>query len=356
MKKTFLFLLISLFVIGCSVSKEKKDTQTDQHSESFFDIVEDHNICQMVFDFRLEYDLKTPGKKLSYNYFWDGYDLENKFGPSFSKEERFYTYLTKYGDDISDYYALYLTSEGLKNFDDWFIQYKEEHVEDSNNYHFADDKNIIDGKYLLFAQNNNIDDFTVHHTNDLSLIKNTVSKYHLAICLQVKDFTIVENVSLKTNINRTIHLFRRYELKYENDSEFLIQYIFDSFEQNNVHYINYLFSYTGNRLETYPKSFENISACYCPWMGFDGINIYNEPRINLLNKSAILPRYAFSMNSLVDLLDESTNFAIIEDVFRTHKNDFLNAYLQDLDIVDGGYRFGLYDLDKVKIIIQSQGE
>ena len=48
--------------------------------------------------------------ELSYKFLWDGYDLENKFGPNIPESERFYTYLTEYKECDDKFYLVYLVT------------------------------------------------------------------------------------------------------------------------------------------------------------------------------------------------------------------------------------------------------
>ena len=70
---------------------------------------------------------------MSYAYLWDGYDMNNKFGPNIAKENKLATYLTLYGD-IEDYYYLayiskdtilaYISKDTIANGMEWLSNYE----------------------------------------------------------------------------------------------------------------------------------------------------------------------------------------------------------------------------------------
>ena len=316
--------------------------------------VEDEQIINYIFNCSLDYSLSVPGAEISYNVLWTGYDLENNFGTKISPESRFYTYLTNYEANQDSFYLLYLKKSDIEQSNEWLINYKNNKENDYRNYHFCDNEMVIDGKYLLYAQKNNVKTFSVYQTSNPLNMPFTFENWQLAMCLQSKSIEIEENVSLKKNINKTLTVFRRYELVFDEFSHKMEQYSFDSQEKYNVNIVDNIFSYQGKRIETYPENFESMSYCYCPIMGMVGLGgLINTKRADLLENRIILPRYYMSNGETpIDLLSSSSDFSFIEDVFRNFKNLFLDAYVKDCDYEGGLYKYGLFSYDKVEQIIK----
>ena len=105
-KRLFLcFCVIALLFssVGC------KPDNLELGSSDFVENVEkdDNEIFLEILNYNLIYDYTVPGCQLSYNYLWEGYDTENKFGPNLSKNSRIYTFLTDYREQNEYYYLIY---------------------------------------------------------------------------------------------------------------------------------------------------------------------------------------------------------------------------------------------------------
>jgi len=327
------------------------------HDDSFCEIL-DISEKESIFNFCVDYELNNPGTEISYNILWTGFDTENKFGPNIPKENRFYTYLTEYEDNEDFYFLLYIKKEKLLNFDGWFENYKNG-IRDSSNYHFDDDVNILDGKFLLYAQQNNVEDYSVYYTSNPLDAINVYKEQQLAICLQFKNIKILENISSDYKIEKELIVLRRYELFFNKSTNSLEKYSFVSQEKSNVKYVDTIFSFHGRRIETYPISFENMSYCYCPSMGMDGTGLIKSKRANLIDDYMILPRYASSPtkeSESLDLLDPNCDFSFIEDVYRDFKSQFLKAFVEDYFLDDGFYKYGLFDYSMIKDLIKNNGK
>ena len=70
--------------------------------------LDDTSIKNQLLEYNFSSLLSVPGRQLSYNFLWEGYDTENKYGPNINKENRLYTYLTEYLEEENGYHLLYL--------------------------------------------------------------------------------------------------------------------------------------------------------------------------------------------------------------------------------------------------------
>lgn len=335
-------------------SRGNEVTNSSQFS-GVFSQVESSETINAVFNFALEYQLKVPDSDLSYNVLWTGYDLCNKFGPTITKQHRFFTYLTRYQENQNSFWLLYLPKSDISEAGDWLTSYKENHGRDSKNYHFAEEENVIDGKFLLYSQKNNLVNFSVYYTNDLSLVPFTILDQQLVVCLQVKTIVIEENVSLGIKINKGVDVLRRFELVYNEETRKIEQYVFAFPEKSNVLYVDDIFSYQGKRIEAYPSEFENIDYCYCPLMGLEGSGLHKTVRANIIDEKIILPRYVYYDGEFIDLLDSNSDLFFVEDVYREFKDLFLEAYLYDYVYSQGLYQYAAFDYEKVDSIIKEIG-
>ncbi len=319
-----------------------------------FSLVSDERLKSSLYGFNLQYQLITPGTQMSYNTLWTGWDSENKYGPNIPREHRFFTYLTKYEANQDSFFFLYLPRSVIEDSRTWLEEYKR-NMDDDPNYHFVDEETVIDGKFLLYAQQNNIDDYLVYHTSDYSSAPFVISDYQLAICLQMKPLTIEKDVSRDRTLGKRIALFRRFELICNESSTSLQPYSFDDSGAQSIRYIDDLFSYQGRRIEAYPASFEETSFFHLPSSVLAGTGCQKTIRANLEGEAILLPRYINSSSGLIDLLDPDFHSITEEDVFRDFKAAFLDAFIRDFDYSDGIYKYGLFDYSKVEQIIYSAG-
>lgn len=311
--------------------------------------INDRSILDAIYNFKLEYATHVPGTQLSYNLLWTGYDLDNRFGPSITKEERFYVYQTNYLNDLS-FYLVYLPKNIIDDSCDWLETYKAD-ISNSYEYHFDENKNVIDGKGLLYAQKNNITDYLIYETHDISNIPYIIDDYQLSICLEAKTLNIEQNVATEEEINKSTKLFRRYELIF-NESNSISKFEFETVEKDNINYVDILFSYIGQKIEAYPKAFENMQYLYCPFLGLYGTSYIDIISADIIEDKIKLPRYVVYKNTKEDLLDSNTDFSIEEDCYGDFKSLFLEAYLSDCEYDGGSYAYGYFDYNKVKTIIE----
>lgn len=346
-------LSITMSLHSCNTSFSSDHTSWH---ESSYDRIEDEDEKTSVFQYPLEYELFVPGNDvISYNVLWTGYDIENSHGPKIPKEERFYTYLTDYEENKDSYYLVYLKKQDLTSFSSWYESYSRNHKSDDMNYHFSDDKDVIDGKYLLYAQKNHIDDYLVLKTYQIDDVFFSYQDYQLALCLQKKTLTIEKNVSLDITLNKKTSLLRRFELFFDQETNQMKRYSFDYPEKTNTDIIDSLFSYHGKRLEAYPRSFEEMSYCHSPFIGLWKSGYISTKRADILEDGILLPRYLKTKEESIDLLNEDTDFSSTEDIYRSFKSLFLSAYIKGSDISDSTYQYALFDEDKVEDIIHQIG-
>ncbi len=304
--------------------------------------VTDEETINNVVNYSLEYRFFNPGTQISYNHMWEGTDTQNKFGPNFSKDNRLYTYLLNYGESTKHYYFVYVNKDKTQTLTDWVANYLKNTTKD-NDCVFDEDKNIVDGKYLLGANKNGFDDFLVTYGNDFNQ-KMEIGGYKMALCLESKTVTIKKNASTKTDLNKKFSLFKRVTLKYDETMS-----SFTELKENvsDRDLTDVTFSYVGDRLETYPKSFENSNCFYAPKMGLDDTFNYKTVKVPVTDKGILLPR----KENGYDLLDKNVELPITaEDVYENHKDEFLDAFLEYEENSSTGYAY--FDTAKVLNILK----
>lgn len=345
--KRFIFpVIISLFsLLGLSSCANSQKGSGD----SFHEITAEKD-KKDIFNYCVDYELNVPGSEISYYAMWTG----SNSSTSSTSENRYYSYLVEYNDDQNQYYWITIKRNKLTGFDDWYKTYKEDHSRDVMNYHFSDDSNVYDGKVLLFAQKQKVDDYKVYCTSnpfDTAFIK---KDEQLAICLQTKTITAIENISSQETLNKSIRVLNRFEVAFNARTSTYEKYTFEGPEASNILLANSIFSYAGKRIECYPGTFEDLDYCYCPLMGLYGSGRAKTKRVNLLNDNEVLlPRYQISADGsrTIDLLDNSVNI-FPEDVYRDLKSLFLDAFISETSTVYGSYEYSLFNYEKVAKIIR----
>lgn len=359
-KLLLLTIICSFALTGCKNSLETKTNDRVHkyiNSDSFFEVTNEED-KKSIFEYCVNYELNVPGSASSYKMLWEGYDENNKFGPSISKEDRLYTYLIEYGENKNAFFWITIEKSDLTGFQDWYSSYKKINVNDLNNYHFSDNVDVIDGKYLLFAQLNQLDNYKVYRTSNPYDGKAITNNEQLAICLEAKSLHVLKNISSNIKVNKEILCLNRFEVIYNEASNCFDKYFFEIPEINNINESASIFSFCGKRLECYPNSFENMDYCYCPLMGMYGSWMIRTKRVDLIDDNKLcLPRYteSFDGQGFVDLLDERVNLFYTEDVYGDLKSMFLDAFLSDSSYYDGLYKYSLFDYNKITEIIKKKG-
>ena len=310
--------------------------------------IKDEIILKELSDYNFSYSYETPGTELSYNHMWDGYDLNNKFGPSFKKEERLYSFLTEYHQKEEGYYLLYLKKDALESSLDYMKEYEIYEYDYDPNYHFTkyDEETVIDGKYLFGHQKLNTkeknsvqEDIKLYKANDLNDIPLKVGDYQLVLCAQNKKAIIKENFSTSSSINKEISLFKRIPISLKDGEAKNYVLNLDRIEPS----VSILFDFVGKTCEVFPLDYEKMTYSYYPVLGMNNFMNIKTVRSSIINKDNkdyfLLPRYEGNE----DLLDPSTDFSTSQDVFGDHKNAFLKAYAMSGDVIGESEEAGLYD-------------
>ncbi len=363
--KTFLVLGLLVFgssaIVGCTTEKSSQNLKE----------MTDSDVKEALFHFRFNYGFIYPDSDLSYKYLWDGYDLENKFGPRIPEEDRLYTYLTEYLERDAPYYLIYLKKGWIEENEQWLIDFEENRSEDIYNYHFSayDDFSIIDGKYYYCYQrleeNKNEDENIRYYTAEkLGDICYEIDDYRLVFCAESKQAVIKENVSLQKTIGQTISLYKRVELIFEDENETPKEYLFENYEKVNQNTVKELFDYVGERIEAYPSIYEDTIYGSYPVLGMEGSMLQETVRSDVVKegdqKYFLLPRYVVTDTDKLDLLSDETDLFFEEDVFREYKEAFSDALVKESDFqaqssyIYHSYIYALYDYDKVVEIIQKR--
>lgn len=322
--------------------------------------ITDTKLIDGLMNIRLDYELYSPDRQLSYKYIWDGYDLENKFGPSMPEEERFYTYLTEYKETNNTFYLIYLNKDVISSYKELLRTYEQE-IGNPQNYHFSsyDNEQIIDGKYFYCFQtkyNEMRDKIKFFETESLENIKFSIDNYQLVLCARSKQAIIKENLSTSKKLNKEISVYNRYEIEFKDINSYPTYYEFDLPEKSNQVILNNMFEYVGEMIEAFPNTYENIDYTCFPTLGlgeyFWCLNVRVEVVVIDNEKYMCLPRYVLSGNERLDLLSHETNLFFEEDVFREYKSIFSEALVCETDIIESFYIMALYDYDKVVNIIK----
>lgn len=342
-KMVVIFAIVPFLLFSCVSKNENPD----------YEQITDSDKIGLLTGYNLEYKINVPGNNgVSYNVLWTGYDDKQPFPYlPVSKEDRYSTYLTSYSENSEEYFLIYLSKQDINKSKSWLKEYDKNNSADINNYHFSSDSDVIDGKYLLYAQKNNITSYSVYRTSDLSSIAYSYERKQLVFCLQTKTLTIEKNVSSGQTLNKNISIYRRIEMKYNSLLNKVESYVFDNDESINVQYIDRYFSYIGKKLETYPSTFEDISYIYCPFLKTNSAEIIDD--------KIILPHYVKIDNLYYDLLDNNFIESFFQDdIYRNFKPLFREAFLSDVNSSEENptYKYAYFDCEKVmNIVFNSSG-
>ncbi len=312
--------------------------------ETINNMVTDEEIKSCVLNYPMQYE-RNPGTEISYNHMWDGTDTKNKYGPNYDESNRLYTYLIEYGETVDDYYFVYVNNSCFSTLSEWANEYV---TKDRKSYdcEFSEETNVIDGKYLLGAKKSNMDDFIVTHSDKFDQ-KYQINGYRMAMCLQAKTLTISQNASTKTTLNKKVKMYRRMILKHDETANTFTKIDEISYQDG---WVNSSFSYAGKKLETYPKTFEDLSRIYAPLHGFDDEIICEPATAKITDKGVLLPRIANGY----DLLDKEIELPItVEDVYQDHRDEFLNAFIEYAEEYSTNYyQYAYFDTQKVLGILK----
>lgn len=324
-----------LLMMGILSSCDKNETSNN--------IVTDEEIITNLTNYPLEYQYNIPGNEISLNTMWDGYGEENGCGISFSKDHRIYTYLLDFSGNDTNYYFVYIKEGKITGLTPWVDDYLKNKSE-SNECKFLNGEKVVDGKYLLSARENDVNDFLVTCSNSIDQ-KYEVNGYRMTLCLKEKKVTISENVSSKKSINKTISLYTRVVLNYDSNK--------NSFEPVQMtdadsNYRKNLFSFGRKMLATYPNEIESKACLYDAVMGFNEKKIHKAAKAEVTDKGVLLPRIEFGY----DLLDDQVELpSDITDAYGSHKKEFLDAFKEYESEEESQNRYAYFDTEKVMKII-----
>ncbi len=342
-KMHFNLLVIVMLVLTCFSCSKTEDTI---HNE--------------LIDFYFNYEYNVPGTELSYNYMWDGYDLNNKYGPKLDKDNRLYSYLTEYLEPTNQYYLVYFERNLLDENKNNFYEYEKKYSHNKSNYHFSeyDEENIIDGKYYFSYQrrtSKNSRDIKYLIKNNLDDINFIEDGYQLVFCATSRKAIIKENISKQKIINKEITIYKRIELKYIEETNLFEEYIFSGYEAENQSRINEAYNYVGEMVEVYPETYEQIKSTSYPKLGMKDYNLIKTISCKIVFDNDIryilLPRYLIDNAEKIDLL--SNEIELDDDIFGNYKDAFKDAIYMEMDNKIGNYIYALYEYDKVSKIMQS---
>ena len=133
MKKIIVLFVVSMFCFVCFLGCE--NTTGNLNEKYFSEVENDRKDKVKNYDFTYEYNV--PGAQLSYNYLWEGFDLENKFGLNLSEDKRLFTYLTEYEEQSDKYELVYLKQDLILENKQILMEYEQNNCQDQANYHFT---------------------------------------------------------------------------------------------------------------------------------------------------------------------------------------------------------------------------
>ena len=347
--------------LSCSVCGYKKEENTWIIPENVnIEEVTDDVIQKQLLDIKLDYGFVYPDTELSYKYMWDGYDLENKYGPNIEEKERLYTYLTEYWENDNKYYLIYIKKDLIDEYKIWMQEYQNKGKEDYYNYHFSNynEEKIIDGKYLLAHQkatDKNMEGVKIFSCNSISKIVFSLKDYQLVLCAESKQAVIKENISTSEKINKKISLYKRVELCFESEKTQPNLYTFELYESVNQRMVQEMFNYVGEMIEVYPDNYETLDYSSYPILGMKDFWFKETVRAQVVirgeEKTILLPRYVNNKEKL-DLLSYESNLFFEDDVFRNYKEKFDDALIEETEQVYGEYIWALYKYEDVINIIK----
>ena len=307
-------MFFSLFVTSSVLASCKETTIVNR--------VSDESTIIDILGYSLEYELDIPGTQISYNHMREGANTKNKFGPNFDEGNRLYTYLMDYRE-TEKYYFVYINKDEVKKryLADWLDEYLDKRTE-GNDCRFDpdNDKYVIDGRYVFVGKKEGVNDFIITSSNEIDQ-KYEINGHMMALYLEMKSVTVIQNVSTKKEINKTLPLLNKLPLKYDDSKG-----MFDKLSQQDYGetYANKTYPYVGKRLETYPTTLERKECLYSPIMGFDENKLYKTVKANIDGNKVLLPR----MSNGYDLLMDEELPITEENVFGEYKKEFLNAFIE----------------------------
>lgn len=350
LKKILMFFCASIIVFsaaGCGNSTESGANLKE---------ITDQKVINAIKNVDLDYQLVVPGNQLPYKLLWGNEGQEESTANS---SEGYSTYLTEYKPVSSEYYLVYLPESTVNGYFTWLKSYEQKNAVNSNNYHFSkyDDDSVIDGKYFYCYQklaNSSSENLKFYKASELKDISFKVDGYKLVLCMQKKQAVIKENLTAVKQLNKEVAFFSKCELKFVDQNGAPEPYIFRGYEQYNQKRIAADFNYVGEKIEAFRSYYETVDAVHFLKRG-DSSSVLNvEAKVVTegdFGKCVLLPRYELENGKKIDLLSESTDFALREDVFGSLKPQFLNAFIAEAGEQSSAEIKGLYDYEKVVKII-----
>ncbi len=354
-KFTKLFLILGV-ILSSTIC-----TGCENANKNCINKIDDNETKEALINFKFDYQFNVPDSDLSYNYLWKGYDLENKFGPSISKEDRLFTYLTEYREKDNQYYLVYLKEDLIEEYKEWLQEYENIFSKDADNYHFTkyDEQHIIDGKYYFCFQtlsNNDTKNIAYYTTDRLDNIEYTINNYQLVFCATSKQAVIKENISKQEVINKNITLYKRVELIFDDSNKTIKEYAFTNTERISQNMVKEMFDYVGEMIEVYPETYKEMEYGSYPILGMKNYFCQESVRSKVITENGekyfLLPRYIVSDDETLDLLSDETDLFFYDDVFREYKEEFKEALIKETTITEDSYLCALYDYEKVINIIK----
>lgn len=302
--------------------------------------VEDNNTINNFKTIYLNYGYFTPGLELSSMILFKGWDEDNLWGPSISKEERYHTYLVDYSNkNDTKYYFIYFKNSNLNKFNEYY----KNNV--SGECNFVDNQYVIDSKYLHISNKLEMNDYLIYESDSLDNITYSFNNYFLGSVFESRNITIKEDVSENKTLNKEIPLFNKMLFEYNTKSKIVEKYSGNELDDNS-----YTFNLECKRLEAYSTDYLNQTYLNTPFLGHKNQDLSGARFSINKDDTILLPRY-FKNNQgeMIDLLDENYEYQFLEDdIYKDLKKEFKDAFIK---LESENSKNGYYSLSKVKEII-----
>lgn len=341
-RKQIIGILSLLVLAGCKTNNAE-DTVASSNIDKLYDVTEEETEELLQYDYNYVYEVE--GATMTHDVLWDGYDHETVGDSLVSKESRYYTYYVEYHDRVDD--SLYLAYIKKSLITELLKTVSENKFRDTEKMTSYDDEDIIDGKFLLELQKEGRkDEITWKKVNDVEDAVFSYDDVQLAGAFKTKKISIYENVSNKTEINKTVNYYCRDVLEKTNG---VITEYRPNKDESSLYYIYNFeeerFSTTGKKLVAEKKDFNQETL----WT----------PRPFTPNRMA--PSFDIEKLDGVDYLVEEValdnvsserefnpeDVIIFKTTFGTHVEEARDALVK----IDKEKNLGYFDLEKIFAII-----
>ena len=344
----------------CINCNSKKNENTIIEKKCTLEQVKDEELINKLFEYNYYYQYSL-WENPPYRLLWDGELNKDNYYDGYYVEEGdrvFFTYLIEYQQKDEGYYLLYLNKDLAKEYREIVKGYSEQFTDFSNLcFSYYNKYIIIDGKYSYchYRESGSLESIKVLKAKTLDEVKLYLDDYQLVFCAESKKAIIKENLSTGEIINNEMTIFKRCFIEFDKNGKNPICSDYENITNSYlIKKVEKQFDYEGLRIEINYKDYEEAKYdCFPKKRSHEEMVGFISAEITNINGTdyVILPKYDLLLS--IDLLLENSKLNYDNDVFGSHKGEFLDAYFQDYNkAIILHYNLALYEYDKVKEIIK----